>query len=123
MPLNASGTISLAGSTAGQSISNEFRSITTSQTSLSEYYRGGSYVGPHNGPVAASGAISFSQFYSAQKRYPVTITISANTNPFTLKRIPGQKYLDYAKEQNIYINNFFCLFLRLFYNSHHDCIR
>ena len=25
MPLNASGTISLAGSTAGQSISNEFR--------------------------------------------------------------------------------------------------
>jgi hypothetical protein len=85
MPLNASGPISLAGSTAGQSISNEFRSLTTSTASLSQYYRGGTYVGPHNSSVAASGAISLGSFYNAQKRYPVTITISSNTTNYNLQ--------------------------------------
>ena len=85
MPLNASGPISLAGSTAGQSISNEFRSLTTSTASLSQYYRGGTYVGPHNSPVATSGAISLGSFYNAQKRYPVTITISSNTTNYNLQ--------------------------------------
>ena len=80
MALNSSGAISLAGSTAGQSISNEFRSITTSTTSLSEYYRGGTYVGPHNGPVATSGAISIGSFYGAAKRNIKTITYTSNAS-------------------------------------------
>lgn len=33
--------------------------------------------------------------------------ISANTSPFTLRRIPGEKYLDYGKEQRIEIYNLF----------------
>ena len=80
MALNSSGAISLAGSTAGQSISNEFRSITTSTTSLSEYYRGGTYVGPHNGPVPTSGAISIGSFYGAAKRNIKTITYTSNAS-------------------------------------------
>ena len=105
MPLNASGAISLAGSTAGQSISNEFRSITTSQTSLSEYYRGGSYVGPHNSPVAASGAISLGSFYSASKRYTTSLTYTANTSNVNIQTSSVSGYSSGWTDLTININS------------------
>jgi hypothetical protein len=95
MPMVSSasgGQISLAGTATGpgstnRSMSFEFKSTTTSQTSLSEYYRGGTYVANHptNAPVATSGAISIGSFYGASKRYIVTVSISSNTSNYNLQ--------------------------------------
>ena len=91
MAMVSSGSISLAGSDISgllnRSISYEFRSLTTSTASLSQYYRGGSYVVNHptNAPVATTGAISIGSFYSTSKRYAVTITISSNTSNYNLQ--------------------------------------
>ena len=45
MPLNASGPISIGGSTVGQSINLEFGRAANAQTSMSQLYRGGGIVG------------------------------------------------------------------------------
>ena len=107
MPLNASGTISLAGSTAGQSISNEFKSTTTSQTSLSEYYRGGTYVANHptNAPVSTSGSISIGSFYGTSKRYTVTLTISSNTTNYNLQTSSVSGYTSGWTDVTVNINS------------------
>ena len=105
MPLNASGPISLAGSTAGQSISNEFRSLTTSTASLSQYYRGGTYVGPHNGPVAASGAISLGSFYNASKRFTTSITYSASTSNVNIQTSSVSGYSSGWTDLTINVNS------------------
>ena len=91
MAMVSSGSISLAGSDisgqSNRSISFEFRSLATSTVSLSEYYRGGSYVVNHptNAPVPTTGAISIGSFYGTSKRYTVTITISSNTSNYNLQ--------------------------------------
>jgi len=55
--------------------------------SLSEYYRGGSYVPDHstNAGVPTTGPISLSSFYGASKLEVFNITISSNTDRFNLR--------------------------------------
>jgi len=60
MTLQASGAISMADIVA------EFGGV--APHSLSEYYRGGAYVGSSNMGVPASGAIKLSDFYGASRR-------------------------------------------------------
>jgi len=107
MPLNASGPISLAGSTAGQSISNEFRSLTTSTASLSQYYRGGTYVANHptNAPVSTSGAINLGSFRGTSKRYIVTLTISSNTTNYNLQTSSVSGYTSGWTDVTVNINS------------------
>jgi hypothetical protein len=80
MALNATGPISIGGSTAGQSINLEFGRGATQQTSMSQLYRSGGVVpnSSSNSGVPTSGAISLSNFYGAASRPSQTITISTN---------------------------------------------
>ena len=65
MALQSSGTITI------QDIVDEFGG--TAPHSLSEYYRGGAYVGSNNAGVPTSGTISLSDFYGATAATVVTI--------------------------------------------------
>jgi len=49
----------------------------TNPISMSEYYRGGSFVTNNNTDIPTSGEISFSDFYGGVKEF--TLTISSNT--------------------------------------------
>lgn len=53
--------------------------------SLSEYYRGGSYVGSGAPNVPTSGQISFNDFYGAKAAFVFTATISSNTNNYNVQ--------------------------------------
>jgi hypothetical protein len=66
--------------------------------SLSEYYRGGSYVlaHPNNTGIAASGAIRVGAFFNQSKRWIVTVTISATTANFNLRAFLNATYGDYS---------------------------
>lgn len=80
MTLPASGTLSLS------QIQAEFGLGGSNPISLSEYYRGGSYV-PNiaaNNNIPTSGAISISNFYSGQGRIIATLTSSGNLYNFNL---------------------------------------
>lgn len=84
MPVNSSGTISLGGSTAGQSIALELGLSSTSTLSMSQLYRGGTYVKPgisngYNTGVPSSGAISLSNLYGMVRRPQLSITYSGST--------------------------------------------
>lgn len=85
MPLNGSGTISIGGSTVGQSVNLEFGRTATQQTSMSQLYRNGGIVGNGAPNVPTSGQISLSQFYGAANNFSFNATISANTNNYNLK--------------------------------------
>lgn len=76
MTLQASGPISLAD------IQTEFGG--SNPISMSEYYRGGAYVGSGAPNVPTSGAISLSQFYGAAAAFTFNQTISANTANYRL---------------------------------------
>jgi len=73
MPVNSSGAISLGGSTSGQSIALELGLPATGTLSMSQLYRGGTYVKPgignnKNTGVPSSGAISLSNLYGMVRR-------------------------------------------------------
>ena len=56
--------------------------------SLSEYYRGGTYVpnGPsQNANIATSGAINLGSFYGSVRAFTFNQTIAANTNNYNLR--------------------------------------
>ena len=68
MPIQSSGVIRFSD------IQDEFGG--SNPIALSEYYRGGSYVGSHNDGVPASGTINLTQFYDSTSVLPSTsITI------------------------------------------------
>lgn len=71
MALQSSGAISLAN------IQTEFGG--SNPISLSEYYRGGSYVTDNNTGVPTSGAIQLDDFYGAVKQFQFTISTSYTT--------------------------------------------
>ena len=56
----------------------------TTPNSMSEYYRGGSLVpdSPTNSGVPASGAIALEDFYGAQNRVALALTISSSTQNY-----------------------------------------
>jgi len=78
MALQSSGTIS------HDNIQTEFGGA--NPISLSEYYRGGTYVPniSQNNSIPTSGTISEANFYSTQNKVYYNITISANTNNYVL---------------------------------------
>lgn len=69
MALQSSGAISL------QDIEDEFGG--TGSISLSEYYRGGSFVTDNNTNVPTSGTINFSDFYDGVKQFSYTFSSNA----------------------------------------------
>jgi hypothetical protein len=71
MALPSSGPLSLTN------IQTEFGG--SNPISLSEYYRGGSYVTTNNTNVPTSGVISFSNFYGAVKQFAVVISSNLAT--------------------------------------------
>ena len=84
MAVNSSGTISLGGSTSGQSIALELGLSSTSTLSMSQLYRGGTYVKPgisngYNTGVPSSGAISLSNLYSMVRRPQLSLTYSGQS--------------------------------------------
>jgi len=74
MPIQPSGTIALSD------IQTEFGG--SNPISLSEYYRGGSYVTSNNTSVPTSGTISLSNFYGAVKQF--SFTVSSNQQEMNL---------------------------------------
>jgi hypothetical protein len=74
MALPSSGTISLGD------IQTEFGG--TNPISMSEYYRGGSFVTDNNTNVPTSGTIDFSDFYDGVKQF--SYTFSSNTQEVDL---------------------------------------
>jgi hypothetical protein len=76
MTLPSSGTISIS------QIATEFGDDGTH--SLSEYYRGGSYVTANNTNVPTSGAIALSDFYGAVNELSVTASNASSVNLQTL---------------------------------------
>jgi hypothetical protein len=77
MTLPASGAISLAN------IQTEFGG--SNPISLSEYYRGGSFVSDNNTSVPTSGLVSLSNFYGAVAQYE--FTFSSNTQEADLRAL------------------------------------
>ncbi len=63
--------------------------------SLSEYYRGGGLVpnSPSNSAVPTSGAIALGNFYGAQNRVPVSLTISSSTYNYDVYANRGPTYV------------------------------
>lgn len=83
MAVNSSGAISLGGSTSGQSIALELGLASNATLSMSQLYRGGTYVKPgisngYNTNVPSSGAISLSNLYSMMRRPQLSITYSGS---------------------------------------------
>lgn len=84
MAVNSSGTISIGGSTSGQSIALELGLSATGTLSMSQLYRGGTYVKPgisngYNTNVPSSGAISLSNLYSMVRRPQLFLTYSSGS--------------------------------------------
>lgn len=70
--------------------------------SLSEYYRGGSYVTTNNSGVPASGAIRVGQFYGAVRQFAFTISTNYSTpqNLRTLAIAAGWNQSDFLLVTN-----------------------
>ena len=82
MALQTSGTISLSN------IQTEFGG--TNPVSMSEYYRGGSYVTDNNTEVPTSGSIDLSDFYGTVNIFTFNITSNTeNANVATLASAAG----------------------------------
>lgn len=82
MALQSSGTISLSN------IQTEFGG--TNPISMSEYYRGGSYVTDNNTGVPTSGSIDLSDFYGTVNTFTFSITSNTeNANVYTLATAAG----------------------------------
>lgn len=79
MTMNTSGPISLANSTAGQSIELEFYGVSGVGCGISQYYRGGGVVpnAPVNNNIPTSGPIRFSNFYGSTKHPFIVVACSA----------------------------------------------
>lgn len=94
MALQSSGAISLAN------IQTEFGG--SNPISLSEYYRGGSYVTDNNTGVPTSGAIQLDDFYGAVKRFAFTISTNYSTpqNLRSLALAAGWNGTDYLVATN-----------------------
>lgn len=77
--------------------------------SLSEYYRGGSYVtnAPVNNEIPTSGENSLDKFYNSSGRVAIAITISADTTDYdayanrTNSYIPGVSDLTYTINNDV----------------------
>ena len=78
MALPSSGAISLGD------IQTEFGG--TNPISMSEYYRGGSFVTDNNTDVPTSGTIAFDDFYGGVNQF--TLTISSNTENADVRSQP-----------------------------------
>ena len=84
MAVNSSGTISIGGSTSGQSIALELGLSATGTLSMSSLYRGGTYVKPgisngYNTGVPSSGAISLSNLYGMVRRPQISLTFNSSS--------------------------------------------
>lgn len=99
MAVTSTGAVSLIA------IATEFGD--TAPYGIKEFYRGGGKVpdASSNNSIPTSGAIGMRNFYGAQNRIPVTITIAANTTNYTLgtAQIPG--YIAGATDVTLVINN------------------
>ena len=85
MAVNSSGTISIGGSTSGQSIALELGLSATGTLSMSSLYRGGTYVKPgisntRNTGVPSSGAISLSNLYGMVRRPQLSLPYANNSS-------------------------------------------
>lgn len=71
--------------------------------SLSEYYRGGSFVlaHPNNTGIPASGAISVSEFFNQRKEWVVAVTIAADVSDFNLRNFLNSTYGDFSSVPTI----------------------
>jgi hypothetical protein len=104
MALNSSGTISLGGSTSGQSVALELGLSATGTLSMSQLYRGGAYVKPgisngYNTGVPSSGAISFSNLYGMVRRVAYNINFAGSSfsqQTFTTNAPNGTISYEYA---------------------------
>lgn len=105
MPLAASGTISIGGSTSGRSINLEFGRAAGATTSMSQLYRNGGIVGSGAPNVPTSGPISLSQFYGAANRIAQTITLSANQTNYVLNTAKVAGYQAGLMDVTLVINS------------------
>jgi hypothetical protein len=74
---------------------------------INEYYKGGGLV-PNssvNANVPTSGAISLSNFYGAQNRNTISITISSNTNNYNVYSNRGASYIAGISDIVVTINS------------------
>lgn len=96
MALNTSGAISLAGTTAGQSIQIENGGNGTTQISLND-------TAVRTLAGVASGAITMpTNFYGKSNRVSATVTLSANTQNYTLNPAKASGYV--AGKTDIILN-------------------
>lgn len=101
MPLNSSGPISLAGSTAGQSIALELGLIATGQISLND-------TNVRTLANVPSGAITMpTNFYGKSNRVQIALTLSANTANYTLNtaKVSGLGYVAGSTDVTLTINS------------------
>lgn len=101
MPLNNSGPISLAGSTAGQSIALELNQSATGQISLND-------TNVRTLANVPSGAITMpTNFYGKSNRVQIALTISANTANYTLNtaKVTGMGYVAGSTDVTLTINS------------------
>ncbi len=96
MALPTSGPLTLAN------IQSEFGGA--SPTSLSEYYRGGPYVGANNTNVPTGGTISISNFYGAVKRVAIPLNITSNTYNFDVYANRGGSYIAGISDLTVTVN-------------------
>lgn len=101
MPLPSSGTLTL------NDIQNEFGG--SNPISLSEYYRGGSFVisSDRNALIPTSGAISISNFYGSSSRSTIEVVITASTSNFDVYSVVSSnpQYFPGKTDVNVSINN------------------
>jgi hypothetical protein len=95
MALQSSGAISL------NDIQTEFGG--TNPISMSEYYRGGSFVTDNNTGVPTSGAIDFNDFYGTSKQF--SFTISTDTQEANLSTLATAAGWDGIKPVNATISS------------------
>lgn len=72
--------------------------------SMSEYYRGGAFVGNNNTTVPTSGAISISNFYGTVKRVFIPLTISSSTYNYDVYANRGGTYIAGISDIQVTVN-------------------
>jgi hypothetical protein len=97
--------IPTSGSIALTALQTEFGG--SNPIGINEYYRGGGLVPDSsvNSSVPTSGAVSMSNFYGAQNRNTISITISSNTNNYNLFSNLGGGYIAGLTDVVVTINN------------------
>lgn len=98
MTLNASGPLSIGGSTAGQSINLELGRAAGATSNLNE-----SALRTLAG--VASGAISISNFYGKSNRVPISLTISSPTSTYCVYANRGPTYVAGRSDITVTVNS------------------